>query len=950
MHGALVSRFSFVEIKYKKQDHTTISIEKVMKTIEEDDDYSNGSSPCAAESFVDDLLSEAGSSVFMPLDETAKTNLLGVNIDSEGDSGDEDMYTYDASPSFISKQTSTTDSEEENEMIEKALTEMDNKDGGDNSSDLGEIDKKYDLGGKYDLGSAISPTLTTAPKYDLGAFLNPATDSSVPDSRQDGHSQSMSTKTPHRSGSTVYILHKWMADRDWNAARAYLGSADQNDSRLQASVSYKNDDGETSLHIACRKRAPVDIVRIIIDIAGVKAVMAADTYGGSLPLHHACHFNASINVIKFLVYVGGTESVNTKDAIGNLPLHWVLSKNGPYEAIKLLIDIGGQETVTAVNKIGWNTLHAATFFSSKFKVVKLLVDTGGPSLAKHINRKGDTPLDILYDKNPFDAPSIRLVQDQLGTDKDLMSWLPQETVERTMHWIRRQPASVQERGFNNPFIQMILNESFVKFRFLCIILLDLAAQFMLVATLSFVVEVENWYGYKDITFLSLGILIFSISWLGFRCIMEMFTTPISLWVMELCNWLNIAQTVFVIWSILILDGDGIRNDYEAGISVVTLGLVWFRSVFVLGDLFFSIAVIAQALQRIAIKLVSLSITYVFIIMGFAHMFYTAAKWEQSLCEDSDTNNECLVPSLDDSYYTAFTEFLDVGSLFRDESYFRDNASRMVLVLVFAVLVQLLLLNVLIAEIVHSYAECKNGGGKAFWQRRYHYVTEFSNIYRAAGWCESTKFVGLVVNEHDGWKIPTSRFALSTANHNVFPGDFYHFREWWMKGGQTPDFITRVVYFMKWASFEEMLMPGPSFERVISGSKKDASNYSARIFLYLIFPIMIVLNLFTFILGLATFGLLWPKWMKKILFSGKVTFESGEGEVMISRHMDVMKNEIKSIHNAVKAEKFVVKSMERDMKRVRHDLKALSTLMRRSDDESIYSEDVSDNVSDSSSGV
>jgi adenylosuccinate lyase len=91
-------------------------------------------------------------------------------------------------------------------------------------------------------------------------------------------------------------------------------------------------------------------------------------------------------------------------------------------------------------------------------------------------------------------------------------------------------------------------------------------------------------------------------------------------------------------------------------------------------------------------------------------------------------------------------------------------------------------------------------------------------------------------------------------------------------------------------------------------------------------------------------------MKKILFSGKVTFESGEGEVMISRHMDVMKNEIKSIHNAVKAEKFVVKSMERDMKRVRHDLKALSTLMRRSDDESIYSEDVSDNVSDSSSGV
>jgi ankyrin repeat protein len=919
-----------------------------METIVEEDLISNASSAPPADMAREDL-SEAGSSVYVPTDGTTAEKILCEDSDSEEDSDNEDIHIDNTPPSPPSKQESqdniSTDSED-NDVIETALTEIADEDSGD-SSDLGERDKKYDLGGSYDLGAAISPS--SEKKYDLGSFFNTTTADPYSSSTSKNDSQTMSIKTLNRSGSSIYILHKWMTDRNWNAARSYLISADNNHSRLQASVSYKNDDGETSLHIACRKRAPMDIVRSIINIGGNKSVMEVDTYGGSLPLHHACHFNAGIDLIKFLVYVGGTESVNKKDSIGNLPLHWALSKNASYEIIKLLIDMGGQETVTAVNKIGWNTLHAATFFSSKFKVVKLLVDTGGPSIAKHLNRKGDTPLDILYERNPFDTRSIMLVQDQLGTDKELMTWLSQETVDRTMHWIRRQPVSAQESGFSSPFIQMILNESFVNFRFLCVILLDLVAQIVLVRTLSFGVHVENWFGYKDIAVSSITLLICSISWLGFRCVVEMFTTPIRSWVVELSNWFNVSQTIFVIWSILILGRDGITNDYEAGISVATLGLAWFRSVFVLGDLFYEIAVFARALQRVAMKLIAFSITSVLVVMGFAHMFYTATKWEERFCLDSQTE-DCLVPSLNDSYYAAFTEFLNADSLFRDESYLRDKSYRMILIFVFAVLVQLLLLNVLIAEIINSFYESKSAGKKAFWQRRYHYVTEFSNIYRALGYSKGAKTGNLTVKDDDDEKkIPSNRFAFSTAHHDVFPGDFYHFRKWWMKGAQAPDVLTRLRYFMKWSSFDEIFFPGPSFERVISGSKKDASNYSARILLYAIFPIMVVVNVVCFALGLITFGLLWPKWMRTMLFSGKVEFGSTDGQAL-GRHMDVMKNEIKSIHNAVKAEKFAVKSMEDDIKSIRSDLKVISGLLLRRSDESIYSEDeeVSDILSDSSS--
>jgi len=923
-----------------------------METIVEEDFNSNASSASPAES-AEEEISEAGSSVYVPIDGTTYEKLLGGDSTSEEDSDNEDINigdTSNSSPSTLESQGNISTDSEENDMIETALTEIAHEDIGDNR-DLGKRDKKYDLGGSYDLGATIPPL--GEKKYDLGEFLNTTTaadPNASSTSKQD--SQTISTKTPNRSGSSIYILHKWITDRNWNAARSYLTSADNKHSRLQASVSYKNDDGETSLHIACRKRAPMDIIRSIVNIGGIKAVMAVDTYGGSLPLHHACHFNAGIDLIKFLVYVGGTESVNKKDSIGNLPLHWALSKNASYEVVKLLIDIGGPETVTAVNKIGWNTLHAATFFSSKFKVVKLLVDTGGPSIAKHVNRKGDIPLDILYERNPFDTRSIRLVQDQLGTDREMMTWLSQETVGRTLNWIRRQPGSAQESGFGSPFIQMILNESFVNFRFLCVILLDLVAQIVLVTTLSFGVHVENWFGYKDIAVSSINLLICSISWLGFRCVVEMFTTPIRSWVVELSNWFNVSQTFFVIWSILILGRDGITNDYEAGVSIATLGLAWFRSVFVLGDLFYEIAVFARALHRIAVKLIAFSITSVLVIMGFAHMFYTATKWEERFCLDSQTDKDCLVPSLDDSYYAAFTEFLDADSLFRDESYLRDKSYRMILMFVFAILVQLLLLNVLIAEIINSFSESKNGGKKAFWQRRYHYVTEFSNIYRALGFSKNAKTGNSAVNDDEEKKIPSNRFAFSTAHHDVFPGDFYHFRKWWMKGAQAPDFLTRSRYFFKWASFDEIFLPGPSFERVISGSKKDASNYPARILLYVIFPIMVVVNMICFALGLVTFGLLWPKWMRTMLFSGKVDFESTEGEALVGRHMDVMKNEIKSIHNAVKAEQFAVRSMEGDIKSIHSDLKVIAGLLLRRSDASIYSEEdeeeVFDMLSDSSS--
>jgi ankyrin repeat protein len=957
----------------------------------------------------DDLLSEASasSSVFEASPNVAitsdTTNLLAPLENDSDDDGDDDEegggifvgmevsddVTQETEPMDISNEDE--DREIEHQLVSISSSESESFKEGDHNDDNGndndddhrqnsesesESDdddeqkdaKVYDLGGggSYDLGAPISAYDLGAKTYDLGAYLSEAKkkdDTSAPKKTTDppssvhNHSQS----TQHRSGSSAYIFHKWMTDRDWTAARAFLTAPDLKQKHLQASIFYKNEDGETSLHIACRKRAPFDIVKSITDVGGLESVIAVDTYGGSLPLHHACHFHASDDVIKLLVYIGGVESVRLRDAIGNLPLHWALSKEASFATVKLLIDIGGDDTINTTNKLGWNSLHAANYFSSNIKIIKLLIDIGNLSVVRSVNRKGQTPLDILYEKNPFDTESIQLVQDVMGEDKDLLSWIPPQTVDKSMTWIGRQSESVQERGFSFPFIQMILNEAFVARKFLFIMILDLFAQLMLVVTLSYFVDMDTWFGYKDPNLEVLCVLGYSIVWLGIRCITQMIATPIRSWIAELSNWTYVAQTVLVLWSYLILNEDGISREYQSIIAIATIGIVWLRLVYVFGELFHSIAVFAVALQRIASKLFAFTITSILVLVGFAHMLYTASKFDAESCKI-----DCVQHSLRESYQETFSSFFNPSNLIEEAVNFSSSSYRSVLIIIFAIIIELILLNVLIAEIVTSLFQAKKGGNRAFWRKRYEIICHNKVFYTVLEYLyRYRRQQSASANSSDSKdrkeegdrksKIPTTRYTFSTAIHEAFPGDFYNFRRWWVKDGAAPSLVIRLKYFLSWASVEEIFMPCPTFERVISGGKRDMSSHLARAFLYLIFPIFVIIQCVCFIAGLVTLGYLWPKWMKRKLFSGpignssSISIDSNTGNggtrddpaVGIAKYLDVLKHEIKSVHNVVRAEKFTVTKIEEDMKAIQLELKMMHSTYKRSTASSVFSDELED---------
>lgn len=342
-----------------------------------------------------------------------------------------------------------------------------------------------------------------------------------------------------------------------------------------------------------------------------------------------------------------------------------------------------------------------------------------------------------------------------------------------------------------------------------------------------------------------------------------------------------------------------------------------------------------------VKLVGFLATSTLVVVGFTHMMHIAAHWEEQNCLGPEISGvECRASNLDDAYYSSFTEFLNPGALFLDES-LRDSKYHTVIMFAFAVVIELLLLNVLIAEIVNSLSSARERGKRTFWQKRFNHIVELGNIYKQSS-CKSkcsrsARKAGTRGDDNrespgtkrGSGKMPISRFVFLSAHYELFPGDFYNFRKWWILEETAPNFVTRVKYFLKWASLDEILLPGHSFERVLSGKGKDANSYLWRFVLYCFFPFMIFAHLVCLLGGLVSFGILWPKWMKKALFCGSIDKKCKRKANV--EQMNVMRNEIRAISNEFKMERFSLANMESDVRNIQHDLKnvKMSTLRSNS---------------------
>ena len=127
--------------------------------------------------------------------------------------------------------------------------------------------------------------------------------------------------------------------------------------------------GNTPLHVACRFKAPVDILRLLVQ-ANPDALSTADDTE-ALPLHVACRSNVSIDDIQFLVerYPDAVRELNND---GALPLHLLCGATPPVQTVKYLVKCF-EGSVATKTKLGKLPLVVACESSASESVIQVLL-------------------------------------------------------------------------------------------------------------------------------------------------------------------------------------------------------------------------------------------------------------------------------------------------------------------------------------------------------------------------------------------------------------------------------------------------------------------------------------------------------------------------------------------------------------------------------------------------
>ena len=98
----------------------------------------------------------------------------------------------------------------------------------------------------------------------------------------------------------------------------------------------RDDNGKLPIHIACRTKAPVEVLALLSEEDSA-SLHVADS-NGVLPLHDCCSGAVDDTSVRFLVEQGGVGTLAARDHQGALPLHYLCaSTNSPLRTVQYLI-------------------------------------------------------------------------------------------------------------------------------------------------------------------------------------------------------------------------------------------------------------------------------------------------------------------------------------------------------------------------------------------------------------------------------------------------------------------------------------------------------------------------------------------------------------------------------------------------------------------------------------
>jgi len=664
----------------------------------------------------------------------------------------------------------------------------------------------------------------------------------------------------------------------------------------EEAVQATSSSGWTPFHVACEHNASLPIMQHLFDTGGDRILTKFTKVRGSrektTPFHLACH-HASIDVVRLFIERGNKKGDTLFDVYDDrfgTPLHAICRRENPSPDFFQL------------------------FFKEKGIVEALTDDLLKEDLDEQI------PLEYLY-RNLTSVKSILLIHEKyyeffktqpekkmhdIKNTRDII-----KVMLRKDAWTQSLNESDQKEYFSSRFLHMILNQIIIRPTYLTLIMADIYMQIIIVVitssgpSLCKLDEMPCEGGIYRI------LLIIALGYSVLRALVEQMTTTCNTWVTTPKNWLDLFQIIMLIWTISFVFP--LKEDYSSGemkVMTITSGVVWLSLIYTGAYFVRSVGIFMTALRQITLKLIPFIVTAGIIVLGFSHMFYIIAKYgthcdscipcpnnmDDCNCSESQNVWPCL-SNLPDFYAATFRMILknnvelDIFADWKDE----DAIFVKWVSYAYAFLVSILLLTVLIAVVQGVFEEVNDNGKAEFWNNRYDYIVTKQAIVNRLIPNASLEYLSVqhLTKRQDLGSPLTNRFNFLQFNQEIFSKrrnelslDELQFFKWWFNADHVhieehiPSetriqlHLRRIIFFLQRSAYMDIIFPGIAFERVFLVASRDGEFKSMirgvfrlfSIFVYL--PFMLVVITGSFLLGLVTFGHLWPQGMKKKLLWGR----------------------------------------------------------------------------------
>jgi len=125
------------------------------------------------------------------------------------------------------------------------------------------------------------------------------------------------------------------------------------------------------IHEACAsERAPLALIVCLVSAYPTSLQVKESAYG-RLPIHIACRKNANLQIIRLLMEYNPNGSLEA-DTLGRLPIHYALSNGASDPVIEMLLE-KRPTAAQGMDRRGWLPLHVACSVGASTNVVNLLV-------------------------------------------------------------------------------------------------------------------------------------------------------------------------------------------------------------------------------------------------------------------------------------------------------------------------------------------------------------------------------------------------------------------------------------------------------------------------------------------------------------------------------------------------------------------------------------------------